>query len=93
MNIATTKSPNIYVYISQTDTDASILPPHVDFRQLPKRQHTGDWLVIFRVIMPMYMVMTLSQFITYLLMFVVGEKENKIREGMRIMGLKDSVYW
>lgn len=43
--------------------------------------------------MPMYMVMTLSQFITYLLMFVVGEKEKKIREGMRIMGLKDSVYW
>lgn len=43
--------------------------------------------------MPMYMVMTLSQFITYLLMFVVGEKEKKIREGMRIMGLKESVYW
>ncbi|KAL0868036.1 hypothetical protein ABMA27_008685 [Loxostege sticticalis] len=75
------------------DTGSSIPPPRVDLRQFPKRQHTGDWLVIFRVIMPMYMVMTLSQFITYLLMFVVGEKEKKIREGMRIMGLKDSVYW
>lgn len=75
------------------ETGANFLPPRVDFRQFPKRQHTGDWLVIFRVIMPMYMVMTLSQFITYLLMFVVGEKEKKIREGMRIMGLKDSVYW
>nr|XP_049698966.1 cholesterol transporter ABCA5 [Helicoverpa armigera] len=75
------------------DTDAPIPPPRIDLRQFPKRQHTGDWLVIFRVIMPMYMVMTLSQFITYLLMFVVGEKEKKIREGMRIMGLKDSVYW
>lgn len=50
-------------------------------------------MVIFRVIMPMYMVMTLSQFITYLLMLVVGEKEKKIKEGMRIMGLKDSAYW
>ncbi|XP_035448265.1 cholesterol transporter ABCA5 isoform X1 [Spodoptera frugiperda] len=75
------------------DTDAAIPPPRIDLRQFPKRQHTGDWLVIFRVIMPMYMVMTLSQFITYLLMFVVGEKEKKIREGMRIMGLKESVYW
>ncbi|XP_039751795.1 ATP-binding cassette sub-family A member 5-like isoform X1 [Pararge aegeria] len=75
------------------DTGNNFFPPRVDFRQFPKRQHTGDWLVIFRVIMPMYMVMTLSQFITYLLMFVVGEKEKKIREGMRIMGLKDSVYW
>ncbi|XP_061382063.1 cholesterol transporter ABCA5-like isoform X3 [Danaus plexippus] len=81
-----------YVKIKM-ETGANFLPPRVDFRQFPKRQHTGDWLVIFRVIMPMYMVMTLSQFITYLLMFVVGEKEKKIREGMRIMGLKDSVYW
>ncbi|XP_047518693.1 cholesterol transporter ABCA5-like isoform X1 [Pieris napi] len=75
------------------DTGTEFLPPRVDLLQFPKRQHTGDWLVIFRVIMPMYMVMTLSQFITYLLMLVVGEKEKKIREGMRIMGLKDSVYW
>ncbi|XP_073948704.1 LOW QUALITY PROTEIN: cholesterol transporter ABCA5-like [Choristoneura fumiferana] len=75
------------------DTGTAFPPPRVELRQFPKRQHTGDWLVIFRVIMPMYMVMTLSQFITYLLMFVVGEKEKKIREGMRIMGLKDSVYW
>ncbi|CAK1589994.1 unnamed protein product [Parnassius mnemosyne] len=75
------------------DTGSPLPPPRVDLRQFPKRQHTGDWLVIFRVIMPMYMVMTLSQFITYLLMFVVGEKEKKIREGMRIMGLKDTAYW
>ncbi|CAB3246103.1 unnamed protein product [Arctia plantaginis] len=77
----------------KVDTNAAIPPPRIDLRQFPKRQHTGDWLVIFRVIMPMYMVMTLSQFITYLLMLVVGEKEKKIREGMRIMGLKDSAYW
>ncbi|XP_059054824.1 cholesterol transporter ABCA5-like [Achroia grisella] len=77
----------------KVDTGTAIPPPRIELRQFPKRQHTGDWLVIFRVIMPMYMVMTLSQFITYLLMFVVGEKEKKIREGMRIMGLKDSVYW
>lgn len=77
----------------QTDTGTDISPSIFEFRQFPKHQHTGNWLVIFRVIMPMYMVMTLSQFITYLLMFVVGEKEKKIREGMRIMGLKDSVYW
>lgn len=50
-------------------------------------------MVAFRIVIPIYMVMTLSQFITYLLMLVVGEKENKIREGMRIIGLIDSVYW
>lgn len=77
----------------KVDTNVEMPPPLINLTQFPKHSHTGDWLLIFRVIMPMYMVMTLSQFITYLLMFVVGEKEKKIREGMRIMGLKDSVYW
>ncbi|VVC97829.1 unnamed protein product [Leptidea sinapis] len=54
------------------DTGTQFRPPRVDLMQFPKAQHTGDWLVIFRVIMPMYMVMTLSQFITYLLMLVTA---------------------
>ena len=52
-----------------------------------------DWMVAFRVVIPLYMVMALSQFITYLLILIVGEKENKIKEGMKIMGLRDSVFW
>lgn len=59
----------------------------------PKGAHTGNWMVAFRVVIPLYMVMALSQFITYLLILIVGEKENKIKEGMKIMGLKDSVFW
>lgn len=59
----------------------------------PKEAYTGDWMVAFRVVIPLYMVMALSQFITYLLILIVGEKENKIKEGMKIMGLKDSVFW
>ena len=43
--------------------------------------------------MPLYMVLMLSQFIVSLLTLVVGEKEKKIKEGLRMMGLKDSVYW
>jgi hypothetical protein len=39
------------------------------------------------------MVIALSQFIAYLLIHIVGEKENKIKEGMKIMGLRDSVFW
>lgn len=53
----------------------------------------SDWMVAFRVVIPLYMVMALSQFITYLLILIVGEKENKIKEGMKIMGLRDSVFW
>jgi ATP-binding cassette subfamily A (ABC1) protein 5 len=50
-------------------------------------------MLAFRVLIPLYMVMALSQFITYLLILIVGEKENKIKEGMKIMGLRDSVFW
>ena len=66
--------------------------PHVSLEMFPKEAYTGDWLVAFRII-PLYMVMALSQFITYLLILIVGEKEKKIKEGMKIMGLRDSVFW
>lgn len=59
----------------------------------PKEAFTGYWMVAFRVIIPLYMVMALSQFITYLLILIVGEKEKKIKEGMKIMGLRDSIFW
>lgn len=59
----------------------------------PKEAYTGNWMVAFRLVIPIYMVMALSQFITYLLILIVGEKENHIKEGMKIMGLRDSVFW
>ncbi|PSN57079.1 ATP-binding cassette sub-family A member 5 [Blattella germanica] len=65
--------------------------PHIMLELFPKEAYTGDWMVAFRVVIPLYMVMALSQFITYLLILIVGEKENKIKEGMKIMGLRDSV--
>lgn len=67
--------------------------PQIMLEMLPKEAYTADWMVAFRVVIPLYMVMALSQFITYLLILIVGEKENKIKEGMKIMGLKDSVFW
>lgn len=67
--------------------------PQVLLEMFPKEAYTGDWMVAFRVVIPLYMVMAISQFITYLLILIVGEKENKIKEGMKIMGLKDSVFW
>ncbi|XP_065201451.1 uncharacterized protein LOC135832246 isoform X2 [Planococcus citri] len=59
----------------------------------PKEAFTADWNILFRLVIPAYLVMSLSQFVTYLLMLVVTEKEKKIKEGMKIMGLKDSVFW
>lgn len=69
------------------------LRPYVSSRMLTIRICTSDWMVAFRVVIPLYTVLALSQFVTYLLILIVGEKENKIREGMKIMGLIDSVFW
>lgn len=76
------------------DTGRSDLQvPQVMLEMFPKDAYTADWMLAFRVVIPLYMVMALSQFITYLLILIVGEKENKIKEGMKIMGLRDSVFW
>ncbi|XP_045466962.1 cholesterol transporter ABCA5-like [Harmonia axyridis] len=67
--------------------------PQISLEMFPKEAFIADWMVIFRVMVPLYMVTALSQFITYLLILIIGEKEKKIKEGMKIMGLRDSVFW
>ncbi|CAG9814922.1 unnamed protein product [Phaedon cochleariae] len=75
------------------DNNVNLTVPQILLEMFPKGAHTGNWMVIIRTVIPIYMVMALSQFITYLLILIVGEKENKIKEGMKIMGLRDSVFW
>lgn len=48
---------------------------------------------MFRYMIPFCMVLALSFFILYLLNVIVKEKEKKIKEGLRMMGLSDSIYW
>ncbi|XP_032674925.1 ATP-binding cassette sub-family A member 5-like isoform X2 [Odontomachus brunneus] len=67
--------------------------PDIKLQIFPKDAFTADWMVAFRVVIPLYTVLALSQFITYLLILIVGEKEKRIKEGMKIMGLNDSVFW
>jgi len=49
--------------------------------------------MVFHKVIPLYVVIALSQFVTYLLVQLVGEKERKIKEGMKIMGLRELVFW
>jgi ATP-binding cassette subfamily A (ABC1) protein 5 len=39
------------------------------------------------------MTISVSQFLTPMLMVVVLEKEKKIKESLRMVGLRDSVFW
>ncbi|KAK6641556.1 hypothetical protein RUM44_013268 [Polyplax serrata] len=82
-----------YTKIRLDSNKLDLQVPHFMLELFPKEAFTGYWMVAFRVIIPLYMVMALSQFITYLLILIVGEKEKKIKEGMKIMGLRDSIFW
>ncbi|GAB1868912.1 ABC transporter domain-containing protein [Camponotus japonicus] len=73
--------------------NSDVTVPNIKLEMFPKEAFTADWMLAFRVVIPLYTVLALSQFITYLLILIVGEKENKIKEGMKIMGLNDSVFW
>ncbi|XP_046683568.1 cholesterol transporter ABCA5-like isoform X3 [Homalodisca vitripennis] len=70
-----------------------VIIPNITIQILPKEAFTADWMVGIRVIIPLYIVIAMSQFINSLLILIVGEKEQQFKEGMKIAGLKDSVYW
>ncbi|CAH0549112.1 unnamed protein product [Brassicogethes aeneus] len=82
-----------YTKIRIETGDDTIQVPDIRLEMFPKSAFTGNWMVAFRLIIPLYMVFALTQFLAYLLILIVGEKEKKIKEGMKIMGLKDSVFW
>lgn len=67
--------------------------PEISLQNFPKGTFTSDGTTVLRSIVPLYMVFAWAQFIIYLMMLVVEEKEKKIKEGMKMMGLRDSVYW
>ncbi|XP_022180938.1 ATP-binding cassette sub-family A member 5-like isoform X1 [Myzus persicae] len=74
-------------------TNSSVTLPDYSFVLFPKPAYTANWLMVFHMVIPLYVVIALSQFITYLLVQLVGEKEKKIKEGMKIMGLRELVFW
>ncbi|XP_006608402.1 ABC transporter A family member 1-like isoform X1 [Apis dorsata] len=79
------------IRLDTRNTDITV--PDIKLEMFPKEAFTADWMLAFRVVIPLFMVLAISQFVTYLLILIVGEKEKKIKEGMKIMGLKDSIFW
>ncbi|KAK7595383.1 hypothetical protein V9T40_013208 [Parthenolecanium corni] len=76
------------------DTGTEVNLTNIDLRLFPKEEYTAaDWMLVFRLVIPAYLVMSLSQFVTYLLMLIVKEKERKTEETLKIAGLRNSVFW
>lgn len=58
----------------------------------PKTIYTPDTSYI-QILSAIYFVIAYSPFINFLVVNLVTEKEKKIKEGMRMMGLRDSAFW
>ena len=54
---------------------------------------SGSAETVLRAMIPLYMTLSMSQFLTPMLMVVVDEKEKRIKESMKMVGLRDSVFW
>ena len=67
--------------------------PNVTFQSFPKDEKVSNSLATMRSIVPLYMVFSFAQFIVYMLILIVEEKEKRIKEGMKMMGLQGLAYW
>ena len=81
-----------------TIRNSSFEIPKLKIRQLPKKAYNDhgysqSTMTVFRSIVPLYITLSMSMFITPMLTVVVDEKEKKIKETLKMVGLRDSVFW
>ena len=60
---------------------------------MPRPSYSGSMETVLRAMVPIYLMFSMSQFIGPMLMVVVDEKEKRIKESLRMVGLRDSVFW
>ena len=78
---------NLFQNVSNDDVDSDI-----KVQLYPKEPWTPNvaWLQTLAAI---YLVLAYSPFVNFLTVALVTEKEKKIRDAMRMMGLRDSAFW
>lgn len=66
--------------------------PNIQVKMMPKEAFTPS-LQGFSYTVLIYIVMAFAPYVTVLLVNLVQEKENRLKEMMRIMGTSDVAYW
>ena len=61
-------------------------------RKYPKGKWTSDFRFI-QYFASIYLVIAFTPFVSFLTVSVVAEKEKKIKETLRMVGMRDSAYW
>ena len=49
--------------------------------------------IVIQAIASMYYIMAYAPFVSFLVSNLVAEKERKIKDGMKMMGLRDAAFW
>lgn len=70
----------------------SLQPLDLSFQLMPMDKYQPDTSYI-QIISSLYFVLAYAQFVNFLTANIVNDKEKKIKEGMKMMGLRDSAYW
>ena len=78
--------------LQNTSAAGGYSPPKLLVQLMSKPTFTPD-LSYIQIIAALYFVMAYSPFVNYLVVNLVREKELKIKENMRIMGLQDTAFW
>ena len=64
----------------------------VDTEMFPKNEYPPN-IQYLQTIVPLYLVLAFSPLVNFLVVNLVTEKEKKIKEGMKMMGLSDIAFW
>ncbi|XP_064460515.1 cholesterol transporter ABCA5-like isoform X2 [Ornithodoros turicata] len=73
-------------------TKSDVKLPEIVLRLLPKPVY-NDPGKTWRSLVPLYLTLAFSPFVSVLCVNIVLEKERKIKEGMLMMGMMPSAYW
>lgn len=66
--------------------------PQISVQMLPKTEWKPNVSTI-QALASIYFVLAYSPFISFLSVNLVYEKEKKLKEAMRMMGMRDSAFW
>lgn len=80
------------LYLQHHTGVTTIQPLDLSFQLMPMDKYQPDTSYI-QIISSLYFVLAYAQFVNFLTANIVNDKEKKIKEGMKMMGLRDSAYW
>ncbi|XP_077979636.1 cholesterol transporter ABCA5-like [Glandiceps talaboti] len=82
----------VLIAVSILHTNGPLPTPQLFVQMLAKDSYRSS-TTLFQTLVGIYLILAFSPFIAFLLVNLVTEKEKKIKEGMKMMGMRDLAFW